>query len=226
MTPTEPPVTALATDRPRLAAIDVGTTSVRLVVAEVEPDATYRVLDEEQDMTRLGRGLYRSGRLGHVPMERSLEALGKMKAIVDGFAVRELRAIATSAVREASNGRQFCREAWRRHRLRLEVISADEEAQLAFQSVAHAFPLEGQSTAVVDIGGGSAEVVLTLGGVVERIHSLPLGAVRLTERWVRSDPLKPRHWRKLKRAIDGVIKSVIGKPPFSADVMIGSGGTF
>jgi exopolyphosphatase/guanosine-5'-triphosphate,3'-diphosphate pyrophosphatase len=213
-------------DRPRLAAIDVGTNSIRLVVAEVEPDGAYRVLDEEQEMVRLGRGLYRAGRLGHAPMERALETLGKMKAIADGFGVQELRAIATSAVREASNGRQFCRDAWRRHRVRLEVVSADEEAQLAFQSVAQNFPLEGQSTAVVDIGGGSAEVVLTLGGLVERIHSLPLGAVRLTEKWVRSDPLKPRHWRRLKREIDRTIKDVIGKPPFTADVMIGSGGTF
>jgi len=225
MTPTETPAAA-PTDRPRLAAIDVGTNSVRLIVAEVEPDGTYRVLDEEQEMSRLGRGLFRTGRLGHVPMERTLEALGKMKAIADGFAVQELRAIATSAVREATNGRQFCREAWRRHRLRVEVISSDEEAQLAFQSVQRHFGLEGQSTAVVDIGGGSTEVILALGGVVERMHSLPLGAVRLTERWVRSDPLEARHWKALKRAIDDTIKSVVGKPPFAAEVMIGSGGTF
>jgi exopolyphosphatase / guanosine-5'-triphosphate,3'-diphosphate pyrophosphatase len=210
----------------RLAAIDVGTNSIRLVVAEVEADGTYRVLDEEQEMTRLGRGLYASGRLGHGPMERSLEALGKMKAIADGFAVQELKAIATSAVREASNGRLFAREAWRRHRLRLEVIAPEEEAQLAFQSVARHFNLEGQSTAVVDIGGGSAEVVLALGGMIERVHSLPLGAVRLTERWVRSDPLKPRQWEALKRAIDHTIKASIGKPPFATEVMIGSGGTF
>jgi exopolyphosphatase/guanosine-5'-triphosphate,3'-diphosphate pyrophosphatase len=227
MIPTETPGPVPPTERPRLAAIDIGTNSIRLIVAEVEPDGTYRVLDEEQEMSRLGRGLYRTGRLGHVPMERALEALGKMKAIADGFAVRDLRAIATSAVREATNGRLFCREAWRRHRLRVEVISAEEEAQLAFQSVQRHFGLEGQSTAVVDIGGGSAEVILALGGVVERIHSLPLGAVRLTERWVRSDPLKARHWKALKRAIDDTIKSVVGKkPPFTAEVMIGSGGTF
>src|SRR3972149_5515645 len=218
MPPPEPPGSVPPPERPRLAAIDIGTNSIRLIVAEVEPDGTYRVLDEEQEMARLGRGLYRTGRLGHVPMERTLEALGKMKAIADGFAVRELRAIATSAVREATNGRQFCREAWRRHRLRVEVISAEEEAQLAFQSVQRHFGLEGQSTAVGDIGGGSAEVILALGGVVERIQSLPLGAVRLTERWVRADPLKARHWKAARRAIDDTIKSVVGKkPPFTAE---------
>ena len=166
------------TDQLRLAAIDVGTNSIRLVVAEVEPDGTYRVLDEEQEMTRLGRGLYRGGRLGHLPMERSLEALGKMKAIAEGFAVQELKAIATSAVREAANGRLFAREAWRRHRLRLEVIAPEEEAQLAFQSVARHFNLEGQSTAVVDIGGRRPQAGVRLGGGVERVHPVALGAGR------------------------------------------------
>src|SRR6266516_1093875 len=86
---------------PRLAAIDIGTNSIRLVVAEVQPDGTYRVLDEDREMTRLGRGLYRDGRLGDAPMQQSPQALGRMKAIADGFGVAELRAIATAAVREA-----------------------------------------------------------------------------------------------------------------------------
>ena len=81
-------------------------------------------------MPRLGRGLYSSGHLGEWPMELSLQALGKMKAIADGFGVAELRAIATSAVREAANGREFVREAWRRHRVRIEVVPAEEEARL------------------------------------------------------------------------------------------------
>ena len=111
---------------PRLAAIDIGTNSIRLVVAEVQPDASYRVLDQDREMTRLGRGLYSSGRLGDSPMEQSFQALGRMKAIADGFGVVELRAIATAAVREAANGREFVREAWRRHRVRIEVVTAEE----------------------------------------------------------------------------------------------------
>ena len=95
---------------PRLAAIDIGTNSIRLAVAEVDADGSYSLLDEEREMTRLGRGLYGSGRLGDGPMEQSLQALGKMKAIADGFGVAELRVIATSAVREAANGRDFVRE--------------------------------------------------------------------------------------------------------------------
>src|SRR6059036_2899650 len=89
---------------PRLAAVDIGTNSVRLVVAEIQPDGTYRVLDEDREMTILGRGLAETGKLATETMEHSLQTLGRMKAIAEGFGVQDLRAIATSAVREASNG--------------------------------------------------------------------------------------------------------------------------
>lgn len=210
----------------RLGAIDIGTNSIRLVVAEVESDGTYRVLDEEREMVRLGHGLFGSGRLGSVTMERGLDALSKMKAIVDGFQVAEVRAVATSAVREAANGRTFVREARRRCGLRIDVIPPEEEAHLVLQSALRHFDLAGRSVAVVDIGGGSMEVVLVAGTVVDDVHVLPLGAVRLTETWVRSDPLSKRHWRKLKRSIDGSLAEGIGKPPFHPEVIIGSGGTF
>jgi exopolyphosphatase/guanosine-5'-triphosphate,3'-diphosphate pyrophosphatase len=195
-------------------------------VAEILPDGTYRVLDEEREMSRLGAGLARSGRLADDAMARSLDVLGKMKAIADGFGVTELRAAATSAVREAENGHLFRREAWRRHRVRVEVISPEEEARLAFQSATRRFNLEGRSVAVADIGGGSLEVVLSAGSIVDQVHSLPLGAVRLTERYVKSDPLRNRHWKALRKAIDASLSREIGRPPFTVEVMVGSGGTF
>jgi exopolyphosphatase/guanosine-5'-triphosphate,3'-diphosphate pyrophosphatase len=212
--------------RPRLAAIDVGTNTIRLVVAEVEPDGNYRVLDEERAMTRLGRGLYSTGRLSRGSVERSLETLCKMRAIAEGFEVRELRAVATSALREASNGAAFRRAAQRRCGLRIEVISSEEEAELAVRSVMRHFQLETPSLAIADIGGGSMEVVLVAEGVVNQVHSLPLGSVRLTEEFGKSDPLKDKHWKKLKQAVDRTIRDAIGRPPFYPDVMVGSGGTF
>jgi exopolyphosphatase/guanosine-5'-triphosphate,3'-diphosphate pyrophosphatase len=219
-------VEAAPTERPRLAAIDVGTNTIRLVVAEVEAGGGYRVLDDEREMTRLGQGMGATGRIARGPFERSLAALCRMRAIADGFGVQELRVVATSGVREAANGLEFRREVRRRCRIRLEVISSDEEAQLAFKSVSRLFQLGSRGVAVVDIGGGSLEVVLAAGGVIHQVHSLPLGAVRLTERYVRSDPLSRRHWKKLRKAIDRAIESEIGRLPFVPEVMIGSGGTF
>lgn len=210
----------------RLAAIDIGTNSIRCVVAEVEADGSYRVLDEEREMTRLGHDLFRRGRLAAEPMERSYAVLAKMKAISDGFEVAELRAVATSAVREAANGRMFCREVRRRCGLAVEVITPEEEAQLALQSALRNVDLAGRSLAVVDIGGGSLEVVLAAGPVVDQMYTLPLGAVRLTETYGGAESLGRRRWKKLKRAIDRTLEERIGQPPFTPDVMIGSGGTF
>jgi exopolyphosphatase/guanosine-5'-triphosphate,3'-diphosphate pyrophosphatase len=210
----------------RLGAIDIGTNSVRLIVAEVDPDGRYRALDEEREMTRLGHGLFARGRLLSEPMERSIAALAKMKAIAVGFEVRELRVVATSAVREAVNGRAFCQDVRRRCGLRVEVISGEEEAQLTLRSALHHFDLAGRSVAVVDIGGGSMEVTLTAGSVVDEVLTLPLGAVRLTERYGGDDQLSPKRWRRLRRAIDRVLDRQLRKPPFHPEIMIGSGGTF
>lgn len=211
---------------PPLAAIDVGTNSIRLVVAQPEPDGTYQVLDEERMMTRLGQGLARTGRLADDTVGRSLEALGKMKAIADGFGVKELRAVATSAVRQAENGRLFTREAWRRHRVRLEVISSEDEARLVFESAVRRFDLDGRPVAIVDIGGGSVEVVLAAGAVIDQVHSLDLGAVRLSEQYCRSDPLRERDWKAMRHGVDAEIRRAIRQAPFAAEVMVGSGGTF
>ena len=210
----------------RLAAIDIGTNSIRCVVAEVEPDGSYRVLDEEREMTRLGHDLFRRGRLAAESMERSHATLAKMKAIADGYQVAELRVVATSAVREASNGRAFCREVRRRCGLTIDVITGEEEAQLALLSALRNVDVAGRSVAVVDIGGGSMEVVLAAGAVVDQLYTLPLGAVRLTETQGGAEVLGRKKWKRLKRSIDRTLEERIGMPPFRPDVIIGSGGTF
>jgi exopolyphosphatase / guanosine-5'-triphosphate,3'-diphosphate pyrophosphatase len=212
--------------QPRLAAIDVGTNTIRLIVAEVQDDDTYRILDEEREMVRLGEKLDQTGRLSEAAVERALAAIGKMKAIADGFKITELRAIATSAVREAANGPGFVREVMRQHKVRIDVISGEEEAQLAFRSAARHFDLQGRSTAVVDIGGGSVEVILSAGTAIDQVYSLPLGAVRVTERLVRSDPLRDKHWKQMKQEIDRTIRGAIRQPAHRAEIMVGSGGSF
>jgi exopolyphosphatase/guanosine-5'-triphosphate,3'-diphosphate pyrophosphatase len=210
----------------RLGAIDIGTNTIRLVVVEVEDVGTYRVLENWREMTRLGRGLYETGRLSAESMEASLAALGRMKAIAEGLGVSELQAIATAAVREASNGRTFRRQAERQHGVQIRVINSREEARLAFLSFIRQFSLDGRPVAMVDIGGGSVEVVLAAGTLVDRVYSLPLGAVRLTEAHLRSDPISQKEWRRLKKAIDSAIERRIGKPPFKVQTLVGSGGTF
>ena len=210
----------------RLAAIDVGTNSIRLIVADTEADGAYRILDEEKEVTRLGEGLERTGWLAKDPIGRSLQAIAKMKAIAEGQQVSQLRAIATSAVREARNGSTFCRLVEEQCGLKLEVIRSEDEARYAFRSVIHHFNLDNEPTVVVDIGGGSVEIVLAAGTVVDQIFSLPLGAVRLSERYIKKDPIEPAEEAALVDAIDSALRDSIGQPPFKTPVMIGSGGTF
>ncbi|MHC5023021.1 MAG: Ppx/GppA phosphatase family protein [Planctomycetota bacterium] len=211
----------------RLAAIDVGTNSIRLVVAEVLPDRDYRVIDDERVLTRLGRGFAVTGQLDPDAMEASAEAIAHLKSIADGLQVVELRAIATCAVREAANGTVFEDLVESRAGLQLEVISAEEEARLAFRSVRSAFDLRSLPTAVVDVGGGSTEIVLATNDVIERVCTLDFGAVRLTERFdLGGNEITEEQYRRMRRAVRQRIKSELGRPPFVPHLLVGTGGTF
>jgi exopolyphosphatase/guanosine-5'-triphosphate,3'-diphosphate pyrophosphatase len=210
----------------RIAAIDVGTNSIRLIVAEAFPDGTYRVLDDEKETTRLGQGLAASGAMSPLAMQQSAQAVARMKQIATGFGVQYLQAIGTSAVREAVNRELFLDMVEERAGVKIDPIAADDEARLAYQSAARAFDLRNQRAAVVDLGGGSAEIILSSATVIENVYSLPLGAVRLMEEFGGAERSSGDRFEKMCRAIKKRLREAIGKPPFVPAVMIGTGGTF
>lgn len=210
----------------RVAAIDVGTNSIRLIVAEAGPDGAYRVLDDEKETARLGQGLESTGGISAEAMERAAQAIARMKNIAEGFGVEVLRAIGTCAVREASNSGEFLALVRQRAGLTVEPIEAAEEAHLAHLSVGHAFDLRQLSAAVVDLGGGSTEIVLSSAGVIEEIYSLPLGAVRLTEQFGGAEAAAGDNFRDMRRAVGEMLRERVGRPPFAPQVLIGTGGTF
>jgi exopolyphosphatase/guanosine-5'-triphosphate,3'-diphosphate pyrophosphatase len=210
----------------RLAAIDIGSNSIRLLVAEATPDGNYRILDDEKQTTRLANGMAETGLLAEEAMDGSLEALGRMKTIAEGYGARTLEVIATSAVREAGNRQPFLQLARERLGVEVEVISAAEEGELSFRSVARHFDLKNLEVAAMDLGGGSAELIFAAHGVVETIYSLPLGAVRVTESVIRSDPLSDADYLRLKKHVGKWLDKIVGRPDFMPHVLIGSGGTF
>jgi exopolyphosphatase/guanosine-5'-triphosphate,3'-diphosphate pyrophosphatase len=210
----------------RLAAIDIGSNSVRLMVAEPLRGGNYRILDEEREATRLGRTLSSNGRLDPEAVELTLTALRRFKQIADGFQVAQLRTIATCAVREASNGPEFCRRAKEELGLTIDVISAEREARLAFYSVQRAFDLTAKNVVVADIGGGSTELILASGNLIEATFTTPLGAVRLTEMHGQGAALTNDEYEKLCKTIDQHIRKLVKKPFFAPHLLIGSGGTF
>ncbi len=214
----------------RLAAIDIGSNSVRLLVAEALRGGAYRILDEEREPTRLGRSVSAEGRLDDESMDRTVAALRTFKEIATGFQATRLRTIATCAVREARNGPEFCRRVREEVGLEVEVISGEREARLAFASVQSAFDLTGRNTVVADIGGGSTEIVFATGNLIESIFSTPLGAVRLTEQFALGDCCdRPEALRALERLDDevaAVLKKQTTRPLFAPHLLVGCGGTF
>jgi len=210
----------------RLAAIDIGTNSIRLIVAEALRGGNYRVLDEEKEPTRLGRTLGTTGRLDNKAVEHSLESLRRMKQIVDGFQVDQLQVIATCAVREAKNGKEFCLRAREEAGVDIRVISALREARLAFYSVQRSFDLTGRNLGLADIGGGSTEIVLASGSVIEAIYTTSLGAVRLSELFGSGQGLAGEDFERMVRHVDKHLKKRTKKSNFVPHILFGSGGTF
>src|SRR5215831_7500131 len=210
----------------RLAAIDIGSNSVRLMVAEPLRGGNYRILDEEREPTRLGRTLSSTGTLDPEAVELSLAALRRFKQIATGYQVDDVRTIATCAVREATNGAEFCQRVKDQVGIDVEVISSDFEAHLAFYSVQRAFDLGGKNVLVADIGGGSTEIVLASGNVIESIASTPLGAVRLTEIYGNGPGMAGDDYLWMVKAIDRTLRKEAKRAYFSPHMLIGSGGTF
>ena len=206
----------MSEERERLAAIDVGSNTILLTVAEYDPEAGLVVLEEGEDQPRLGAGLSAAGRLSEEAILRALRTLGAMRDVCRSHGVRRLAAVATAAVREAGNGAEFVERA-RALDIPLRVLTPETEAALSYRSAAHHFPGAGR-TLVADIGGGSLELVGARDGRVKLIRSLPLGAVRLTERLLPLAELLDEIRRELEAALPA--------PEWSGSSVIGSGGTF
>jgi exopolyphosphatase/guanosine-5'-triphosphate,3'-diphosphate pyrophosphatase len=203
-------------ERERIAAIDVGSNTVLLTVAEYDPDAGLVVIDEGEDQPRLGAGLSATGRLSEEAIQRALRTLTAMRDICSRHGVRRLAAVATAAVREAANGADFVERA-RALDIPLRIISPEIEAALSYRSAAHHFP-GGERQLVADIGGGSLELIGATNGRVRLTQSLPLGAVRLTELGIPLDQLRDR----IRQGLSGPIRLA----EWAGSTVIGSGGTF
>lgn len=171
----------------RVAVIDIGTNSTRLLVAEVS-HGRVEELDRRTTVTRLGEGLEASGRLSEAAMGRVSAALAEYREAIDALGAERVVAVATSAMRDAANGPEFRDELQRRFDIDARTISGDEEARLSFLG-ATAGRDPGTETLVVDIGGGSTEFVTGHPGADPGFHvSTRMGSVRHTERHLHSDP--------------------------------------
>jgi exopolyphosphatase/guanosine-5'-triphosphate,3'-diphosphate pyrophosphatase len=209
----------------RLAAVDVGTNSVLLLVAERGADGVVRPVREEADITRLGRGVDRSGLLSPEGVEATLEVLARFAALARRDGASALVVTATSAARDARNGLEFLDRARERTGASVEILSGDEEARLSYLAVAQDFATEAGEAGLVaiDVGGGSTELVHGRGKQVLFRRSLDIGSVRLTERCVRTDPPAPAEQEAIR---DAVRAALAWLPAFPREVrVVGVAGT-
>jgi exopolyphosphatase/guanosine-5'-triphosphate,3'-diphosphate pyrophosphatase len=186
----------------RLAAIDMGTNSLHMIVVQVRPDFSFEVVDREKEMVRLGAGGLDGRSLTPEAMHTALQVLAKFKRIADSHGVEEIVATATSAVREADNGSEFLRVIRHETGIHARAISGTEEARLIHLAAGYGVGSTDEVLCVIDIGGGSVEITRGRGGSLEQGRSFKVGVIRLTERFVKSDPIAPRDERKLVRHVE------------------------
>jgi exopolyphosphatase / guanosine-5'-triphosphate,3'-diphosphate pyrophosphatase len=210
----------------RIAAVDIGTNSLHMIVVRVRPDLSFEVIDREKEMVRLGAGGLDGRALTPEAMHAALQVLSKFRRLADSHRVDEIIAVATSATREAENGSEFLQAIVQKTGIRARVISGTEEARLIHTAAVYGVGLGGDVAIVIDIGGGSVEITRGSGLTMDAGRSFKLGVIRLTERFVKSDPMAPRDERKLRRYIDEEIGKYVGQLAREGfDRVIGTSGT-
>jgi exopolyphosphatase/guanosine-5'-triphosphate,3'-diphosphate pyrophosphatase len=210
----------------RLAAIDIGTNSLHMIVVRVRADLSFEVIDREKEMVRLGAGGLDGRALTPEAMHAALQVLSKFRRLAESHKVDETVAVATSAVREAENGGEFLHAIIEQTGIRARVISGTEEARLIHLAATYGVSAPGEVSVAVDIGGGSVEITRGIGPNVDLGRSFKLGVIRLTERFVKSDPIQPRDERKLVRHIDAELGDYLAEITQAGfDRIIGTSGT-
>ncbi|HEX8495256.1 MAG TPA: Ppx/GppA phosphatase family protein [Pyrinomonadaceae bacterium] len=190
----------------KLAAIDIGSNSIKLVVVDAAASDSFAVLAREKEAVRLGHDTLREEHLSPTAIERAAACIKRFRSIAEARGAERVIAIATASVREANNAAEFIDEVERLTGIRVEVLSGVEEARLIGLGASQGCAPRGVSLINVDIGGGSTEISLVRGGVPAELYSVKLGAVGLTERLIANDPPKPKEIRALREEIRAALE--------------------
>ncbi len=209
-----------------IAAIDIGTNSVHLIVVKVLEHGNFEIIDREKEVIRLGEGF--SGdikRLSTDAIERAVNAIGRFKQIADLHNAK-IRAVATSAVRESLNKSEFIEEVRNQTGVEVEVISGQEEARLIYLGILRAVPVYEKRALCIDIGGGSTELILGINGKIEFSRSIKIGAVRLTQKFFPEGKVTKSAIKECKKWVKGEIFHVTNyASKYGFEICVGSSGT-
>ncbi len=209
----------------RIAAIDIGSNSIRQIIADVSPAGSIRVVDEMKAAPRLGAGLHLTGRLSDEAADGAIDILGRMSELATQLGAKRTRVVATSAVRDAANGAEWLARVKEETGLTVSMLNGEDEARLSFRSAQAHFDLASGRAAIMDIGGGSLELALSASGLIEHLTSFPFGAIRLTEKYF-SKGINPAALKKLRRFVKKRLREDLSARDWVGARVIGSGGTF
>ena len=194
---------------PRYAAIDIGSNSIRMEAAEVLPGQSTRILASDREVTRLGESVFRFGAVNEEAMKNTCSVLARMSDLYRRLDVVGVRAVATSAIRDTRNQREFLARASDAARAPVEIISGREEARLIHLGVESSWPQSDKRVIIIDIGGGSVEIIAAEDGHLREGYSKPLGAVRLRESFLRDEPPAPRQLHQMHDYIQEKLWSAV-----------------
>lgn len=208
-----------------LAAIDLGTNSFHMLIVKVRSDGSTEALSREKEPVRLGSGSSDYESIEDEAMDRGIACLKRFKTLADSHKA-EVHAIATSALREASNKEVFLKRAKKEVGVKIDIINGHEEARLIYYGILQGLPVFKKRILMIDIGGGSTEFLVGEGGNVLYSQSVKMGAVQLTEKYFRKDPIELPDVQKSRFHIEALLLPLIREiHHWKPDIVIGSSGT-
>jgi len=190
----------------KIAAIDIGSNSIKLVVVDAAASNSFAVLAREKQPVRLGHDTLLQGRLSPSAIEGAVECIKRFRSIAEARGADKIFAVATASVREARNSLQFIKEVDRKTGVSVEVLSPIEEGRLIGLAVAQGCAEPGATIVNIDIGGGSTEISIMKDGAPTGLYSVKLGAIGLTEQFLTSDPPKPKELKALKEEVRAALE--------------------
>ncbi|WP_448526610.1 Ppx/GppA phosphatase family protein [Parathermosynechococcus lividus] len=214
-----------------LAAIDVGTNSIHMVVVQIQPSLpSFKIIAAEKDMVRLGERCQLTGQLTEEAMARAIATLRRCRELAASLKAEDIIGVATSAVREAPNGREFLARVQEQTGLTIDLISGEEEARRIYLGVLSGLELNGKPHIIIDIGGGSTELILGDGHEPRYLSSTKVGAVRLTDLFVKSDPINDHDYSALRAYVRGMLDRAVEElryhlQPHETPQLVGTSGT-
>ena len=209
-----------------IASIDIGSNTARLLIIEPKGDQKFNLLVSERSITRLGEGIEAQGKLTEHRIQTTLKVLSIFRQICLENGDPTIFAVATSAVREASNGQEFVRLAKKETGIDIKIITWEEEAKLTLEGVYWKIPHENRRVITFDIGGGSTEFILSEGENIKDFCSTSLGVVKLTEKFITQHPVDEREYHSLQNHLQYELQTVKKKlSAFLPELLIGTAGT-